>query len=142
MRQVLCEGLQLADELGLRPLCMYDTSEGPQDALRRIDRHRDDGHVAVVYVQLMPVEKAEAPAGSDIQISAAAANTQPVPGKRRRPLQVLIVTAWLVLYMHVMGMVRTSHLSCSCLELSMQLVWKADQAAVPSLHLATAVRGP
>ena len=36
----------------------------------------------------------------------------------------------------------TSHLSCSCLELSMQLVWKADQAAVPSLHLATAVRGP
>ena len=42
----------------------------------------------------------------------------------------------------VMGMVWTSHLSCSCLELRMQLVWKADQAAVPSLHLAMAVRGP
>ena len=95
---MLCEGLQLADKLVLRPLRMHDTSEGPQDALWRIDWHRDNGHVAVVDIQLMPVKKTEAPAGNDTQISAAAVNTQPCAGKECRPLQVLRVTAWLRLW--------------------------------------------
>ena len=40
------------------------------------------------------------------------------------------------------GWLHVWHLSVSCLELSTRLVWKADQAAVPSLHFALAVRGP
>ena len=98
MRQVLCKGLQLADDLVLRLLRMRNTSERPQDALRGIDGHRDNGDIAVVDVQLMPVKEAEAPAGNDRQISAAAVNPQPMPGTRRRPLQVLRNTAWLQLW--------------------------------------------
>ena len=87
MRQVLRKRLQLVDKLMLRLLGMHDPSQGPQDALWGIDRHRDNGHIAVIDIQLMPVKKAKAPAGVDRQISAAAVNIWLVSVKRRRPLQ-------------------------------------------------------
>ena len=50
VRQVLCKRLQLVDKLMLRLLCMHDPGKGPQDALRGINWHCDNCHIAVVDI--------------------------------------------------------------------------------------------